>query len=444
MDISAEKVILTANQHKIEELNRLASSTAFVEAISNLIHSLQAERGASSLYIASAGKRFAQNKREIIQESQLLEARFRELLTAQLEESSYANAKLLSLMAWVLLGLDDLAFLRKNIHAFELTAIESIQAYSRLISGLISLILDLANTAIDPRISNLLVALFNLVQGKELAGQERAVGSFAFASGSIESSHLQTLVHLIENQERFFEVFYEFAEPNLINKWNAIANSAASVQLNQLRAQLTTETQTHTLDHNLSEMWFTHCSHRLTDMWELQCQLIHRIKEYAAVLIAEAEVDLNNVKGLIASLRQNPPASPNISDRFFDPAIPVELAFRFVASDVNQPPSHMRNNTINHSISNHTATQDNTTHTKSMIEVLQLQSKRLADVEQELENARKALTERKTIEKAKGMLMSRLQLSEEDAYKHMRSHAMAQKKKLFDVAEAIISFSHIL
>ncbi len=75
--ISAEKVILTAKQHKIEELNSLASSTVFVEVISNLVHSLQAERGASSLYLASAGKRFEQNKHDIIKELQLLETRFR-------------------------------------------------------------------------------------------------------------------------------------------------------------------------------------------------------------------------------------------------------------------------------------------------------------------------------------------------------------------------------
>jgi hypothetical protein len=417
MKISAEKVILTAKQHKIEELDRLASSTVFVEVISNLIHSLQAERGASSLYIASAGKRFEKNKYDIIKESQLLETSFLEQLTMQLAESSYTNAKLLSLMAWVLLGLEDLALLRKSIDDFELSATECIQAYSRLISGLISLIFNLADTVIDPRISNLLVALFNLVQGKELAGQERAVGSFAFASGAIEADHLQTFIHLVENQQRLFEVFCDFAEPNLIEKWKVIKSSTAAIELEKLRAQLVSNKQNHMLDNNLSEMWFTNCSDRLTDMWELQCDLIHRIKEYAAVLVTEAETDLKNVKGLINSLRNSPPANANLADRFFDPEIPVELAFRFV-------PSNLESN-----------------QTKSMIDVLQLQSKRLADMEHELENARKALTERKTIEKAKGLMMSKFNLTEEDAYKRMRSSAMEQNKKLFDVAQTIISVS---
>jgi hypothetical protein len=417
MKISAEKVILTAKQHKIAELNRLASSTVFVEAISNLIHSLQAERGASSLYLASAGKRFEQNKLDIIKESQLLETRFRELLTMQLKESIYANTKLMSLMAWVLLGLDDLALLRKSIEGFELSPTECIQAYSRLISGLISLIFNLADTVIDPRISNLLVALFNLVQGKELAGQERAVGSFVFASGAIEADHQQKVLHLIENQQRLFEIFCDFAEPNFIEKWKSIKVSQAAIQLERLREQLVSTSQSHILDHNLSEIWFTNCSDRLTDMWELQCSLIHRIKEYSAILITEAETDLKNVKGLIDSLRNSPPADANLADRFFDPDIPVELAFRFISSNLES------------------------NHTKSIIDVLQLQSKRLADMEHELENARRALMERKTVEKAKGLMMSKFNLSEEDAYRRMRSSAMEQNKKLFDVAQTIISVS---
>jgi hypothetical protein len=419
MAITAEQVILTAKQLKIDELNRLASSTFFVEVISNLIHSLQAERGASSLYLASTGQRFKTNKANIIKESQLLEARFRDLLSTRLTEKSYKNTKLLSLEAWVLLGLEDLAILRKSIHAFELSPADSIQAYGRLISGLISLIFDLADTIIDPRISNLLVALFNLIQGKELAGQERAAGSIAFASGAIDTPYLQKITHLIEHQARLFEVFCDFAEQPLINKWNAVESSEAAAELHTLRAQLTSTTETHTLDNNLSERWFNNCSDRLTDMWAIECDLIHRIKEYASLITNEAETDLKNVKGLIDSLRQNPPTNINLSDRFFDPDIPVELAFSFVPSD-------LKNN-----------------HPKSMLDVLQLQSKRLADMEHELENARKALSDRKTIEKAKGLLMSRFELSEDDAYKRMRSTAMEQNKKMFDVAQTVISISKV-
>jgi hypothetical protein len=416
MEITAENVVLVAKQHKIEELNQLASTADFVEVISNLIHSLQAERGSSCLYLASSGQKFTKTKEEIIHESRILATRLRDLLSQKLAQSTYANAKLLSLMAWVLLGLDDLAVLRQNIHAFKLTAHECIDAYSRLISGLIALIFDVADTAVDPRISNLLVALFNLVQGKEFAGQERALGCYAFGSGKISPQYKQRILHLIDNQSRHFEVFCEFAKPIYVEKWHKIEQSDSTKFLHQLRAQLNS---THTLDHHLSELWFNHCSERLTDIWVLQCDLIHRIKICSANLISEAEIDLENAQGLIAHLRENPPSNASLGDRFFDPSIPVEFAFDFVSS-------------VEHD--NH--------RNKTIIDVLQLQSKRLADMELELQSARNALTERKTIERAKGLLMSQFNLSEEVAYKRMRSTAMEQKKKMIDVAQTIISISH--
>lgn len=421
MDISTESVILAAKQYKIEELNQLANSTIFVEAITNLIHSLQAERGASILYIASEGKRFKQNKQEIVTESLVLEARFKERLAAEIDTpgTSTKKNKILSLTAWTLLGLEDLAALRKNIDEFKLTPLDCIRAFNRMISGLIALIFDLSDTVIDVRISNFLVTLFNLVQGKELAGQERAMGSYAFASGAMTAENQQRLIHLIENQERLFEIFYDFAEPAFQELWKKISASEAANALKRLRETLLNTPPGEALDHNLSEPWFDNCSNRLTDMWEMQCHLIHRIKDYSATLIKEAEADLSNVQGLIKCLRQSPPEETSLSDRFFDPNVPVEAALRFVpSSPTNADP-------------------------RSLIDVLQQQSKRMADMEHELLNAKKALSERKTIEKAKGLLMARFNLTEEDAYKRLRSTAMEQNKKIYDIAQTIISISEI-
>lgn len=421
MDISTENVILKAKQYKIEELEQLANSTIFAEAIGNLIHSLQAERGASMLYIASEGKRFKQNKQEIVTESLVLEARFKERLAAEIDMpgTSTRKNKILSLTAWTLLGLEELVTLRKSIDECKLTPLDCIRAFNRMISGLIALIFDLSDTVIDVRISNFLVTLFNLIQGKELAGQERAIGSYAFASGSMTTENQQRLVHLIENQERLFEVFYDFAEPAFQEAWDKVCDSDATNALKHLRKTLINTSPSEALDHNLSEPWFDHCSNRLTDMWELQCHLIHRIKDYSATLIKEAEADLSNVEGLIKRLRQNPPEETSLSDRFFDPNVPVEAALRFVpSSPINTDP-------------------------RSLIDVLQQQSKRMADMEHELLNAKKALAERKTIEKAKGLLMARFNLSEEDAYKRLRSTAMEQNKRIYDIAQTIISISEI-
>jgi AmiR/NasT family two-component response regulator len=80
---------------------------------------------------------------------------------------------------------------------------------------------------------------------------------------------------------------------------------------------------------------------------------------------------------------------------------------------------------------------------RSILDVVDAQSRRIDDINSQLESARLALTERKVIERAKGMLMRSRRLSEKDAYTLLRQTAMSQNKRIFEVAEAIISMADI-
>ncbi|MDZ7754190.1 MAG: ANTAR domain-containing protein [Gammaproteobacteria bacterium] len=65
-------------------------------------------------------------------------------------------------------------------------------------------------------------------------------------------------------------------------------------------------------------------------------------------------------------------------------------------------------------------------------------------LESELQKARRQLSERKTVEKAKGIVMRERGLSEEEAYKALRRLAMDTNRKLSDVAQSIIEAASIL
>lgn len=56
----------------------------------------------------------------------------------------------------------------------------------------------------------------------------------------------------------------------------------------------------------------------------------------------------------------------------------------------------------------------------------------------ELEQTREKLAERKLIDRAKGLLMSKLSLSEDDAYRKLRRFAMDHKESLGDAARRVI------
>jgi response regulator NasT len=62
----------------------------------------------------------------------------------------------------------------------------------------------------------------------------------------------------------------------------------------------------------------------------------------------------------------------------------------------------------------------------------------------ELDEAKTALAERKTIDRAKTILMESRQMSESDAYALLRTTAMNQGRRIAEVAEALVTASSLL
>ncbi|MCB1802376.1 MAG: ANTAR domain-containing protein [Gammaproteobacteria bacterium] len=70
-----------------------------------------------------------------------------------------------------------------------------------------------------------------------------------------------------------------------------------------------------------------------------------------------------------------------------------------------------------------------------------MQYRQLSD---ELNRTRTELSERKVIDKAKGILMKQRGLTEDQAYTAMRKLAMSSNKRLFEVAESVVAAAKLL
>ncbi len=68
----------------------------------------------------------------------------------------------------------------------------------------------------------------------------------------------------------------------------------------------------------------------------------------------------------------------------------------------------------------------------------------LRQLRTELAETRRALEERKVIDRAKGLLMKAKGVSEEEAYALLRKTAMNQNRRVADVAEALVTASGLL
>lgn len=80
---------------------------------------------------------------------------------------------------------------------------------------------------------------------------------------------------------------------------------------------------------------------------------------------------------------------------------------------------------------------------KAQIEIGASQKKRLRKASEDADHYKKALEDRKLIERAKGILMDRLQLREEDAMRRLQKKSRDENKKLTTIAKEIIDANKV-
>ena len=81
---------------------------------------------------------------------------------------------------------------------------------------------------------------------------------------------------------------------------------------------------------------------------------------------------------------------------------------------------------------------------KPVLETAIARFKMVAKMRSELDAAKQALSDRKTIDRAKGLLMRARQISEDEAYGLLRKTAMDQGRKVIDVATALVTAADLL
>src|SRR5216683_2814964 len=150
-------------------------------AISNLVHELQKERGASAGFINSKGKAFADTLRNQRPSTDKMLAGSQQ----QLGELARSNpgSKLTRDLDDAQSKLAGLQATRTGADAFTLSSQQSTEYYSAAIAKLIAVIASISEMSDDGRITRQATALSSHVRRKEFAGQQRATGSVGFTSG---------------------------------------------------------------------------------------------------------------------------------------------------------------------------------------------------------------------------------------------------------------------
>lgn len=115
------------------------------------------------------------------------------------------------------------------------------------------------------------------------------------------------------------------------------------------------------------------------------------------------------------------------------------LVKRPVAMFVDQSDTGMINKAIEAGVSAYVVDGLKKERVKSILDMCVARFHAYARLQNELDQAKSALEERKVVERAKGLLMKHKGISEDEAYAQLRRRAMNEKKKLSEIAQAVVT-----
>lgn len=424
-DTLAVQFMRSAQSCRARDLKHLSILGDLVKGVSELIHALQKERGASSIYLGSRGAQFAHRLIERVAESRTFEQQVRERLEhiAKNLHPLSCSARFFTRVAIAVSALDRLPDTRRQVSALTLTPQDAVKGFTDIIALLLGVGFEAADIAADAETSRALIALVNFAQGKEYAGQERASAGAALSRGDLDAADRERLGHLASAQERAFKVFTAFSNPRHTAMFWELINSPETAQFNQVRASIGRHALEAAQHAVTPDAWYDVATRRIDSMKGIEDFIAADLGQLCANKLAEANRAAKRIDPIDSEMpRLTAPLAMLITQ--VDPEIDASglVGGPDVYSVGHGLPKPMR----------------------SILGVVEAQSRRIDDINSQLESARVALAERKIVERAKGVLMRTRRLSEQDAYSLLRQTAMSQNRRIFDVAEAIIGMADIL
>ncbi len=208
-------VWMIGGQYRIaSNMEQLRRTAELAPAVSALVHELQLERGVSAALVSSAdGGGFGERLPARYVETDL---RYRELKGAidRYSDSSAASehfALLAPHFDVAAAKLAEMESVRRTIAEREINASGVTAYYSDTIAALIRIAETLLLADVSSELTRSISAYTRLLHVKEQVGQERAIGSSAFAAGRLDPTTHIRFVELIDQQRIYLGEFHFYA-----------------------------------------------------------------------------------------------------------------------------------------------------------------------------------------------------------------------------------------
>ncbi|MCB5204986.1 methyl-accepting chemotaxis protein [Neorhizobium sp. T786] len=249
--------------------------------LSGMVHALQVERGLSAGFIGSKGQNGAAGL-----------AQARAATDAAISGFPALAENIPSIGDRALAGTIENEFIRlketrASIDGLSLPAAGSFTFYTGTVSQLISLSRALPMSGASAEISTSMTAYMQLLQAKELAGQERAMGNGFITSGKVDETRFQNFAAIAGGQGALIDAFLSMQDSQSARAFQARLDAAAG-DIAKMRGQLLVNGAGAEVVGMDSAAWFSTATQRIEAMKLIENGSLGKIAALASADAASA------------------------------------------------------------------------------------------------------------------------------------------------------------
>ncbi|MCP4936161.1 MAG: HAMP domain-containing protein, partial [bacterium] len=216
------------------QMAKLEHLAEFSPALTNLVHELQKERGASAGFISSGGKEiFGQKVARQRTQTNSFRASFKQTLNG-FNIADYGK-DFSRLIKESMSDLSRLDAVRLDVSSLELKVGGMAKYYTGTIANMLKVVSHMALLSPDATVTNRIAGYTSFLQAKERAGIERAMGASGFGKGKFTPKIHQRFVSLIAEQKAFVAMFEQYATRDQRAFYNREMQASEVTEVQEMR-----------------------------------------------------------------------------------------------------------------------------------------------------------------------------------------------------------------
>ncbi len=292
--------LLTEKRQISSDMESLSHLADLAPVVSALVHELQKERGASAVFVASKGQKFAQ---KVPEQRRLTDEKKAALASAlQAFEAAEYGSGLVGKIEAAQKAVAQLDGKRGQISNLSITVPQMAGYFTKTIAKFLTIVEEMALLSTDAQVSNAITAYTSFLQGKERAGIERAMGGGGFGAGEFKPPTYRKFLQLIAMQQTYFRVFDIYATPGQKAFYKETVRGKAVDEVDRMRKIAIESVVTGSTEGIEGPYWYENITQKINLLKTVEDRIAADLQVVAAKISGDAQTSFTMVAILSAVL----------------------------------------------------------------------------------------------------------------------------------------------